>query len=304
MRVQTIVGVAAMVSKSSAVSFAVSPHGIDPERKTRAVDGANRMNRAGTVLTVLTAGAGVVFPPMVPGLALAAVVAPVLATVFNRIAADPPRVDFTLPVIVRRFTLDPSIAWLGSWSWEDGVISRTPGLVIALDRGSAYLEAWLIGIERAMGAYEARSWTATDLRLAESRRYLRLANASLNTAAHIAQAIESDTELAARLMSEGGEIGDAVHARGTQLTFERARQGAAYPTWQDIVSPDALMALREAGMDDEQLRAYVDLPFEGVPSVEALGQGMLSAVEFVESVSDGMPTTEEFIEEGEAARSD
>ena len=57
-------------------------------------------------------------------------------------------------------------------------------------------------------------------------------------------------------------------------------------------------------MEDEQLWWYVDLPFEGVPSVELLGQAMLSAVEFVEPVSDGMPTTREFIEEGEAARSD
>ena len=162
------------------MEFAFGPDGFDDEKKRRAEEAEEALSTASAVFGLLAAGATFVFPPLVGGLALAAAVGPVLGLSLQRMKKDPPRLDFYEAASVAP-PLDPT-AVIGQDGFEaDNYVGLLAALVaypVAADRTAAHMGAMVTAVERAMGAYAARSTAAVDLRVAEANAHAQRALSS------------------------------------------------------------------------------------------------------------------------------
>jgi hypothetical protein len=260
-----------------------SPNGFDQQRKNDARDAVFAFDTAAAVLGAAAVGATMVFAPVAAGLGFAAMMAKVFEIPFARVRDDPPRGDFTLPVEPRAMTIDPTVLSPGSWGVGDyDLLSRLPTLTVAFDRSAAYVDALVTAVERAMGAHAGRSLVATDLRLEEAQRFVRLALASLATARHTAEALVLPETSLGELLSRG---------RSELETRPDPRMQVRLNDWID---PATLAAMRAAGFDE---RIWYQMP-----SPHERPTALLAAVkageDLMTNIGEGMPTTDEFINEG------
>lgn len=272
------------------MSFSVSPEGFDPDQKDEARKADQAFRAVGHSFAIGAVGAGIAFQPLAVGLALASAATHLLRMPFERISNDPPRDDFSLPVVARATIIDPTILGADTWQTKDRhLMSRLPGLTFGFDRGAAYLEAMLTAAERAMGAYLAQSGAAVDLRLAECRKYAHRARMSLATTRNVAFAVESSSGV--------GQLIEAGHRHAEQE--EREQRLRHFWSLPDLLGQEALAAVRMAGIDDLDL--FERHVTGKQPARLTVGGAVQRALEFTDALASGMPSTREFISEGEEA---
>ena len=270
-------GVASGASKLCGVPFLFSSNGFDPDTKKEAARVANGFNRTGEVLAAAAVGATIVVPVAAVGLGFAAAVSPVLASAFRRVRDDPADPDFTSPVTVRPVTIDPTVLSAGSWQLEgERLVAGLPTLTLALDRAAAYLDAVVTAGERAMGAWNERSLSGVELRLADARRFAMLASASLSTAAHAARSVVADPQLETL----------AYRARGKSQRRE---------AFLSALDDRTVAAMRSAGFNRADFPLPRFMPSQSNRIDETLHRGLV----LIEQICVGMPSADEFIGEGD-----
>jgi hypothetical protein len=255
------------------LTYAFSPNGFDDERKRKAAECEERWETATDLAAFLSVGCTVAGAPVGLPLLVLAGLGRVLKHSFTRIKNDPPRHDYFASAFVSPTALDPTSIFV-----VPGTQPQTRQLFISLlvgiDRAAAHLDATVVSVERAMGAFADDAVAAGELKLAEA--HFHAANAQLASAA-----MASTARDLGRIEVESYRDSARAHANeNPDATIAELLPPAAYEAY--------LRVDLDQGILYQPLRLY-RRPREA--RLRALEVAVFSTVDFAKSLLQDSPIT-------------